>query len=136
MVLLQWGESCRGGLQPGVYKEILDSLHPFVIWSSAFAFSRGPSVPLRMISTTCFFLVTVVRGQKVCAHEQEDEIGAVEAGIDLSLPFRTCADVAVVPGREVSLSLQEGELFVEVVAVGFVFVGIGVEEGGRIGGGR
>src|SRR5258707_1544064 len=72
--------------------------------------------------------VAIIRGYKVWADEQENDVGGIEMRVYLLLPFLSCTNVAVVPIDDESLSLQRVEMFPKLIPQFLIFMGIGVED--------
>ena len=94
----------------------------------------GLSLIVALESLLHFGVVAVVGGEEVGADQEQDDVGGVEVGGDRVCPVGSGGDVAIVPGGDDALFGQQGEVGGEVVAQGFVFVGVGEEEGERSGG--
>ena len=56
-------------------------------------------------------LVTVVGGEEVGADEQENDGGLVQVGINGVCPIGTWYNLAIIPGADNALTLQEAEMF-------------------------
>jgi hypothetical protein len=66
----------------------------------------------------------IVRSHEVRAHEQENQVGALQIFVDLRLPFRTGLDMAVGPEIEKSFSFKQLKMGLELRTQGLVFVRI------------
>src|SRR5258708_17377385 len=75
-----------------------------------------------------FDTVAVIRGYKVWANEQENDVGGIEMCVYLLLPLPSCTNVAVVPIDDETLSLQRVEMFPKLVPQFLIFMSIGVED--------
>src|SRR5690348_3783717 len=72
--------------------------------------------------------IAVVGVYKVWADQQQDDIGGVQMLLDLSFPFGTCADIAVIPDFDQPLSLERTQVRFEFVQQWFVFSSITEED--------
>ena len=73
-------------------------------------------------------VAAVRRGQKASAHQAEHDIRGLEIGIDRAVPLLSGADFAVVPEVDHTLTLQGRQVVAQLLAQGFILVGIGDEQ--------
>ena len=76
-------------------------------------------------------VVAVIGGEKVGAHQEQDDVRAVKVVVDLSVQVLARADSAVVPSRDNAVATEPGEVLLELVAQRFVGVRIGEEHMGH-----
>ena len=60
-------------------------------------------------------VVAVVRVQEICAHQQEDDAGAIQMFVDRASPFSAGTDLSIVPRRDAALPLQDREVSLELI---------------------
>jgi hypothetical protein len=53
-----------------------------------------------------FTIITVIRGNEIRTHQQEDDIGPFQVGVDLPPPLLAGGDQAVVPEFDKALTLE------------------------------
>ncbi len=71
--------------------------------------------------------IAVIRCQKVRADQQQDDLGALQMGINRPGPFGPSGDAAIMPVGNNALTFQEAQMVVEFIAQPFIGVGIGVK---------
>ncbi len=79
--------------------------------------------------------IAVIRVHKIWTNQQQDDLGCVEALTDLPFPFCPCANIAVMPDINQSLSLERSKIRLEFLQEEFIaplFAGDYVEVIGRI----
>ena len=69
----------------------------------------------------------IVGGEEVRTDEQENHAGRLQMAIDLVRPFCSRHDLAVVPGGDESLPLQETQMFLQFNFPELIFGSIGKE---------
>jgi hypothetical protein len=70
----------------------------------------------------------VIGGQEIGADQQQYDVGFLEVLVDCLLPQIPGADLAVVPGSDQTLSLEQLQMFCQFVPKMFVTVGIGTKQ--------
>jgi len=75
-----------------------------------------------------FSAVAVLRGQKVGANEQQDNMSCVEMNIDLLNGFLARADLSGMPGGDESTIFQVAEMILQLIAEVLVSPSIGEED--------
>ena len=84
-----------------------------------------------------FEVVAVVRIDKPSRDQQQNDFGGFELLLDCGIPLGPGFDIAVLPGANLALALEEGQVHDQVILKGFIAVGVGDkqrERGSGIGG--
>src|SRR5438876_3377079 len=91
-------------------------------------------------NNSCFFAVmpfqcafhlhtiAVIGVHNIGADQQQDDLSFVEVLTDLPFPFGSCANIAVIPDINQSLSLQRSEIRLDFIEVWFIFMRITEED--------
>src|SRR5713226_2351522 len=72
--------------------------------------------------------VAEVRGHKVGAHQQEDDLGTLEALYNLWLPLCPRNNIPVIPGDDEILPLEVTQVFLQFFAQFLIPMGVGDED--------
>jgi hypothetical protein len=76
----------------------------------------------------------IVRVDERRRHQEQDDVGGFELPVDLAAPLVAGFDPAIVPGFDLALPAQQGEVLDELTAQGVVLVGVGDEDLTGLGG--
>src|SRR5438876_9220159 len=75
-----------------------------------------------------FNIIAIIGGYKVRTNKQENNLSIIQRFINLSFPFRSCTNVAVMPNINETLPLQGTEVCQEFLQESFIFMSITEED--------
>ena len=70
----------------------------------------------------------IVRLQKICADEKEDDVGRLQVGIDLTCPLLPWRNPTIMPTLDEAEAPHRAQVRLKLIAQVFVFVRIGIED--------